>query len=232
MSSELRQAIDKLLSSGVVNRHSYFQLKYFVVGKEPTIQAKMWRCVKELEARNESLRAIELEILDTKDNIELADIEIGRLKEQMLNLERGLNEKLEVVMGKQRELDIKEAEVHLRKRQRQKQALEVSLTTIEKKRKETEEEAIFFLRAFESLQKVEPLKPYDDLEEQTKYWNEKLTQLTNLKVLLHLPLDTELVQTIMSLSDDCAIKTEIVKLLESERKLIEDKKAERYQGNT
>lgn len=213
---ELYDSIERLLGYGVVNRHSYFQLKYFVIGKEPTIQSKMWRCIRELQARKESLDAIQMEIEDTRDNIELVDIEMSQLVPN--NGEFGIEDPIRV------EIQAKTINIQKRKCERRKKLLERSLISLDKKRAEIEEEAIYFLRTFESLQKVEPLKPYDDLQEQTKYWNEKITQQTNLKVLLHLPLDTELVQTALSLSDDCAIKKEMVKLLESERLAIENKK--------
>ena len=234
MSSEVQTAIEELLKYGVVNRHSYFQLKYFVVGKEPTTQSKMWRCVKELGARKESLDAIDAEILETQDNIELEGIELERLNmrrnaigtlqadgQTLVTNQYGITTEEDQALAL---LNIKELDIAIRKRQRRKQSLELALSNISKKKKETEEEAVFFLKAFESLQKVEPLKPFDDLHEQTKYWNEKLTQLANLKVLLHLPLETELVQTIMSLSDDCAIKNEMVGALEKERLLIEQQR--------
>ena len=214
---ELYDSIDKLLGCGVVNRHSYFQLKYFVIGKEPTLQSKMWRCVRELQARKESLDALQMEMEDTRDNIELVDIEMSQLI-PIHSGEFGIEDPIRV------EIQAKTINIQKRKCERRKKSLERSLISLDKKRAEIEEEAIYFLRTFESLQKVEPLKPYDDLQEQTKYWNEKITQQANLKVLLHLPLDTELVQTALSLSDDCAIKKEMVKLLEHERLAIEHKK--------
>lgn len=214
MSTELSKQIDDLLKIDIVNRHSYFQLKYFIVGKEPTIQSKMWRCVRELQARRDTLQAMQMERLNTEDNIELVEIDIKKLelaKRQWDNIEEEEN----TILNK------KEADIQIRKLQRQMQALVESLKNLDKKQKETEEEAAFFLKSFESLQKVEPLKPYDDLQEQTKYWNEKITQLINLKVLLHQPLDAELVQTALSLSDDCRIKKEIGKMLSAERTLLE-----------
>lgn len=214
MSSELYAAMDRLLSCGVVNRHSYFQLKYFVVGKEPTIHSKMWKCIRELQSRRESLDAMKLEIEDTTDNLSLIDVEIARLE----NKQPIVSEDIKIT-----ELNKIEYDILLRKQNRRKKALQTSLESLIKKQKETEEEAFYFLKAFEAMASVEPLKPFDDLTEQTKYWNEKLTQLINLKILLHLPLDTELVQTAMSLSDDCPIKNELTKLLTHERLKLEAK---------
>lgn len=229
--TELYKQIDQLLNKGVVNRHSYFQLKYFVVGKEPTLQSKMWRCIRELQARKESLDAMKMEMAETEDNIELAEIELERFERQLDEIKRTGSVGVAGVFGidspidpQEQELNIREVNIRINKKQRQRVALQSSLASLERKRQETEEEAIYFLKAYESLQKVEPLKPYDDLQEQTKFWNEKIAQLANLKVLLHLPLDTELVQTALALSDECPIKQEVVKLLENERLTIEQGK--------
>ena len=220
---ELHERMGKILSCDVVNRHSYFQLKYFVVGKEPTTQAKLWRCIRELSARSESIKAIEQEIEETKDNIELAEIGIQRF-ENLTEQNQLANTEIE---DWEKALNKKELDINVRKRERKLQSLRESLVSLEVKRKESEEEAIFFMGAFESLAKVEPLKPFDDLESQTQYWNEKFAQLANLKVLLRQNLDTDLVQSIMSLSDDCHIKTEVSHMLEKERLSIENREIEK-----
>jgi prephenate dehydrogenase len=43
----------------LTGRHSYFQLKYFIVGKEPTPQAKIWQCLREMKARRDRHRTAE-----------------------------------------------------------------------------------------------------------------------------------------------------------------------------
>ena len=222
MSSELIQAVDKLLAQGTVNRHSYFQLKYFVIGKEPTHQAKLWRCIKELETRKQSLEAMEMEILNTHENIELCDIAIKKM-EMSHDLNYGIN--INPDMHEQ-ELNTREKDIYINRKERENKLLLKSLGELKNKKRETEEEMEFFFKAFESLEKIEPLKPYDDFEEQTKYWNEKLAQLTNLKILLRLPLDTELVQTILSLGDECNIKKQMVKSLKTEQLLLEKRASE------
>ena len=68
MNQELIAQLDEVLKNEPVNRHSYVQLKYFLIGKEPTIQAKMWQCIKELKTRRDSLNALEL--IHDKDRLE------------------------------------------------------------------------------------------------------------------------------------------------------------------
>jgi hypothetical protein len=144
----------------------------------------------------------------------LLDIDIRRLEAQMqTNNDALANE----------ELQIKKRQV-IRKRQ----SLEGTLNNLKKKLKYTEEEASFFIKAFESLSKVEEIKPFDDLASQEEYWNEKLGQEINLKVLLRQPLDSGLIKTAISLGDKSPIKKELVTMLEKEqKKMLEAKKVEK-----
>ena len=161
MSSKLQDKIQNLMKNDVVERHSYFQLKYFVIGKEPTTQAKLWRCIRELESRNKSLQAIELEIGDTNDDIELLHIEIKDL------------------LGNQFKQDENKKQILTRKNERKTKALVEKLKDLKNKKRYIEEEASFFVQAFESLEKIEKIKPFDDLDAQTEYWNKKLKHQLN-----------------------------------------------------
>ena len=82
MERNLREEIKELLKNEVAQRHSYFQLKYFLIGKEPTYQSKMWQCLRELKTRYDSLEAIDLEREEVKDKIELLDISVLRSERQ------------------------------------------------------------------------------------------------------------------------------------------------------
>ena len=209
----LQVEMQDVLKYEVAQRHSYFQLKYFLIGKEPTVQSKMWQCIRELKTRHESLIALELELEDTKDKLELLDIAIGKLR---LDQERssvlppwntenynGLDIPDGVKYGDlyQREIDIK-----IRQIERQKKAAEANLLQLADRKKWLEEESRFFLETFKNLQKIEPLKHFDDMESQKQYWGERLAQKLNLKMLTQNQLDTELVETIVALPDDMAIK--------------------------
>ena len=70
------------------------------------------------------------------------------------------------------------------------------------------------MEIFHALSQVEPLKPFDDLESQKEYWNERLSQDLNMKVLLQHPLDNELVKTILALDNEMPIKKKAVQILD------------------
>lgn len=177
-----------------VDRHSYFQLKYFIIGKEPTTQAKLWRCVKESNARKESISAISLEIEDKLDTLELLNLE---LEKNELHLKENIS---------------KEIEIKIRKIKRQIKSVENSISSLKIKLKYTQDEIDFFEKTFSSLEKIEKIKPFDDLDSQLEYWNEKLSQELNLNLVLQKPLDTELVKTILSLNN-CPVKNEMMTIL-------------------
>ncbi len=75
---DLYKELDKIIEKEVVNRHSLFQLKYFVVLKEPTTQARLHTCLQELQTRREGMKAAELEIEELLDNKALFGIKIKK----------------------------------------------------------------------------------------------------------------------------------------------------------
>ena len=189
MERNLREEIKELLKNEVAQRHSYFQLKYFLIGKEPTYQSKMWQCLRELKTRYDSLEAIDLEREEVKDKIEWLDISVLRSERQAGD-----------------ELDAREAGIRARQLQRQKRALEKNLVDLDERERWLREESLFFVETFKNIEKIEPLRPFDDLEAQRQYWNERLTTKANLKMLTQNTVDSELVETIISLPDDLPIK--------------------------
>lgn len=204
ISNNLLVEMDEVLKFEIAQRHSYFQLKYFLIGKEPTIQAKMWQCLREMKSRRDSITAIDLEIEETKDKIELLDISIE--KESLYEIS-GENPKESVLL--QREMDI-----NLRQLERKKKAGEKSLSELFERKKWIEEESRFFLETFKNLYKIEPLKHFDDVDAQKEYWSEKLSQKLNLKMLTHNQLDTELIETIIALPDEIPLKKQALGTLQ------------------
>ena len=221
--NEIYLEAEELLKNEVVERHSFFQLKYFVIGKEPTVQSKMWRCLTELKTRKEAIDSINLEIEETKDTIELLNIEEKRLENiNKKNTTVGhcgvsVESKTQAV-----EIECFEQELKIKKRQikRTKEGVSKSIDTLYKKLKFTQEEAAFFNKSFKQLNQIEELKPFDDYDSQKVYWNEKLSQEFDLKVLLHKTPDVELVKTILALTDDLEIKKTTVRSLQNTQRII------------
>ena len=203
------EKLDDILALEVAQRHSYFQLKYFLIGKEPTNQAKMWQCLRELKARKDSLDNLILEQEDTKDQLELLKIEEKRFAINPIG-SFGIQQEPD-------ELDKKANEIYKRKNQRNQKSLQFKLEQLEKKKMYTEQEMLFFLETFKNIQNIEPLKNFDDLESQKAYWSAKLSNKVNLKMLTSNQIDTELIDTIMALPDDIPLKKQTINTLTAKR---------------
>lgn len=194
--------IDKVLEAEVAQRHSFFQLKYFVIGKEPTHQSRMWQCLRELKARREALAALELEIEEGHDNLDLSEMQYDEYinTDDVVNREK-YAERRRHIMG--------------RKLLRQIKAAKNNLVQLEEKKKWLLQEAQFFLESFKNLEGIEKMKDFDDLDAQKQYWGEKLANKINLKMLMQNTVDTELIETVIALPDDIPIKKTMVNRLNS-----------------
>lgn len=210
MSRDLISEMNKVLKNDIVNRMSFFQLQYFIINKEPTMQAKMWQCIREIRTRKDTLESLQREIAESEDQKELLEIELRRQKVA----EDKIKEAMKSYSEEERKLNLEEAAVKARKLNRHVAAVESSIAELQKRVQETSEEAQWFLRTFEELQKLEPLKPFDDIESQKQYWDERLRHDMNLRLLLHHPIDVELAKTILSLYDEAPIKRELVNMIE------------------
>lgn len=216
MSSELyEEAINLISKNEVSNRHTFFQLKHFVLGKEVTTQSKMQKCLKETEARVESVNNMILSMDETNDDIKLIELKILSLQKKK----------------PKNDINKQYKQIQIRKLERKKALLFNSLQNTRKKLKETEEEVAFFVNAFKQLEKIEPLKRYDDPESNQNFWNENFGQELQLRLLLQKPLDLELVKCILALDKESPIRTEVVKMLEQlQNKALENKKTIEQKG--
>lgn len=129
--NELMPQMALLLKNNVVERHSYFQMKYFIINKEPTTQAKLWQCLREIKSRFEALQALSMELEDGKDNIELVNIKIDKLAKKIETYEE--NE----------EVTKRELEIQLKKTIRRRVAAFKNIVQLEEKKKSLEEEGRF-----------------------------------------------------------------------------------------
>lgn len=218
--SNISHEMEEILKQDIVERHSFFQLKHFVIGKEYTIQGKLWQCLREIRTRKNWIEAQVSELEEANDRLELLTIEDDR------------NSMIQVQEQSYRsdwEKDIVSREFAIKRRQidRQIVAVQKAIAAMKKKMKDYEEEARFFVAEFRQLQEIEPVRPLDDIDAQKEYWTAKLHQEVNLKMLLQQPFDVELVKMVLSLNDDSALKQSVLKILEiNKRAILEARKQE------
>lgn len=208
MSREIIDRVAELVGgSGVSGRHTFYQLKHFVLGKEITTQAKMWKCIREMEARLQASKSILRGIDEAED-----DLRILQIKTEVL-------EKKKTKGSLHRE----HKEIRMRKLARKKEALAESVADMRRRLAETEEEMGFFLSAYRQLESIEPLRPHDDPEANAHYWDQNFMQELHLRLMLQKPLDLELVKCVLALEERSPVRKEMVGILEQiQKRAIED----------
>lgn len=229
MSTEIKKNNQKDIEKKVENilekfeipdRHSFFQIEKFMIGKEPTGQSQLWAITRELEARKETIESYTRDLHDAEDNIELLDIKIERMEQQIKNIKS----KDDIDSS----LNIRELEINIRKTIREKESLIKSARKVGKKFKYTLEEMAFLADGYEKIvEKIGEIKPFDDENSQKEMWNEKLLEDFNLRVILQRPIDPEFVKTVMCIHDDASVKKHIISLIDNiQKKMIVEKQSQ------
>ena len=201
MSPDLIAKVEKTLSKvEIPDRSTFFQLKNFVLGSEPTGQGQLWACVRNIKDRRDQIESLDLEIENSDDDLELLKIDVKRMEGLFTEVDYWDEEKT----------------IRVRKLKRQIKGLEKEQEKLRDKRKYILQELDYLVVAYETLEKaLGGIKPLDDPEVQKEYWNEKLTQELNLRFMLKNPVGTELVATILSLDDDMRVKQDVIKILQN-----------------
>jgi hypothetical protein len=220
---DIENKVDGILKKAEIpDRHTFFQIEKFMIGKEPTGQSQLWAISRELEARKETIDSYKKDLADAEDNLELIEIKIERLDLEIKNnknrsdAESGLN--------------IRECEINIRKLAREKDSLIKSARKVNKKLGYILEEMSFLADGYEKIvNKIGEMKPMDDEESQKEMWNEKLLEDFNLRVILQRPLDPDFVRTVMCMHDGASVKKNVVALIDNiQKKMINDRKAQSH----
>jgi len=226
MSTELSEKVDEILKNAKLpDRHTFFQIEKFLIGKEPTGQAQLWQIVRELNARQETVESYKKQLEDCEDEFELFDIKIERFNRNIRDLAKIEPETIE---GEYLDLRIQEYEINIRKLQREKESLAKSAKKVQQKLKNVMEEMAFLTHGYDRIKAVVgEMKSLDDEQAQREYWNEKLLEEFNLRVMFNRPLDPEFIKTVLSLEDGSPVKNHVIGLVNNiQNKMIEQQKKE------
>lgn len=205
----LTNQAEKILNSvDLKDRHSYFQLAHFILGKEPTIQAKLWQCVREISPRLETLIALEKETEIFEENFQIIEIKIKIIESRINELSLNPNKEQDILKSQILKIKKKRYERNLSSKEKTKEK-------ITKKKKMVEEELSFFIKNFNELEKVEKIKNWDDFKLQNDIWSAKLGAELNLRFLLNLPTDIELCKTVLTLPEANPVKQQLVSSLKN-----------------
>lgn len=202
MIEKVIELANKVLDKGSLSsRHSKYQLKHFIVNAEPTHQGRLWQCLKEIDARKESLLQLQNEKFDFEDRVAVEQINIEILQRD--------------IEKESDELEDKKKKINLRRAQRSFEALKKTGGKIDDKVKAVIEELDFFIISFNQLDKIEPLKEYDDFAAQSEYWSNKFAIELQVRDLFGMPLDPEIIKSILLLDDNAKIKQNLIKQIDN-----------------
>jgi len=207
VNSEFLEKVNKLVEKAPENRHSYYQLKYFVIGKQPTTQSQLWQCLTELQSRKETIENITSQVEDLKDELQLTELQELKNKIDDENVQYSIKE-LEEIFKKER--DIK-----TRKTKRKKESINKNISRLKKQLEFVVQEARFFVQAFEALEEVEELKDFDDYDSQKQLWEAKVSEEINLRLIFNQPLSPDTLKTALSLHQESEVKNKIMQMIEN-----------------
>ena len=208
--SELLTKIDSIVGDGYKNQTSFFQLQYFLVGKEPTVQAKLERCKTELFSRKCDMEGTMNELEECYDLIRLQELQ----KSDFQGADVELNES---------------QEIYIRQIDRKILSLKDRAGRLASNLRAKEEESNFLIGLYERLCEAEEPKDWNSLEVQAEYHNARLSKELEARLLLGVTPDAEMFKTIMALPDGMPAKTATQQLVELTKKRLKDTKQEAQQ---
>ena len=196
----------------ILPKHTDFQIEHFMIGKECTTNAKIWQCVREINSRNDILESLNLEIDQTKDNLELAKIKLESIK-----LKKTFNKNKD-----QEILNKRKKEIIVRKQERVIFSTESNLLKLQERKKSVLLECKKLIEIFHLYNPNNDVIDIDSKESQIEYWNRKLLEEVNLNTMLGMPVGIEVVRSILALPDESQVKKQLVNaMVNNGKKLID-----------
>jgi hypothetical protein len=193
--------------------HSNFQIRNFILGKESSDIGKFWQCIRELQARQETLQALETDYQDLQDNIEIAKLDLEEI--QLKNIV-AKNPALSEIRQKKRAIQTSKQKRNIDRLYKTKQSLDSQRENILKEMKVLVEE-------FEKLSEFIPYKEFDDESAQLQYWTQKFEKELVLTQTLGLPPNPELLKSCLALPSNSALKKNIEEaLVNANKKLLKE----------
>lgn len=174
-------------------RHTFFQIKHFMIGKEPTVQGRIQACLRELRDRRNTLEAIELELAEQFDNKMLLEVRANKLSHVATTV----------------------GQVKTRQIGRKIKAIEKHMNDLREKIMGIEQESLFIIELYEGLLTQEQVREWDDFQVQSEYWNSKLFNELKVSLLLSGHVSNELVSSIMALPDNSPVKQQLVSIYQA-----------------
>jgi hypothetical protein len=201
-------------------RHTDFQIEHFIIGKEVSVYGKIWQCLRELNQRNETLEAVDSELLELADNLEWEKIALRKLELKKENLNS-----LSVVISNQEShlLKIKKQEILIRKQKRKVLNVEKNIAKTQSRKEDVLAECGKFIDLFNGLINQTEFVDINDPQAQLEFWTTKFNHEVSLTAALNHPMNAELVKSVLALPDESKIKIQMLNALDNVGKKLQTK---------
>jgi hypothetical protein len=221
MSREILDKAKEILAKYMIpaGKHTEFQLRSIINGQY-TDHGKMWQCVREINARMESIDAMNLQMEQSKDDIRLLKIEIERYK---LGIVEPLRPHSYSATGSEliQKLATKEYKLKIRGIKRKIQSVRTSIETLKQRQSEAIQEIDYLSQLLDNLLKKKDWKGLEDNDAQWEYWNARYTNELHVRLLLGSPIDTELAKSILIQENDMSAKNELLRFINARNQKVE-----------
>ncbi len=184
-------------------RHTDFQIEHFIIGKEASFYGRVWQCLRELQQRYETLQAIERDLLDMNDNIELEELELQKKKIKIKNNVLPANTDFS-------EIKARKNEIMLQKQARKIEYMQKDLEKTNHRKSDVLSECKKFIEVFNNLINEKSFVDINEPQAQLEFWNAKFGSELNLHAMLNHPMNAELVKSVLALPNESTIKGQLI----------------------
>jgi hypothetical protein len=184
----------------IPHSHSDFQIANFIIGKETSTVAKQWQCLRELQARHETLVNLSDDLEEADENIQLAELDLQKLLKKLDS---------QKIHG----ISTKRLEIMISKKKRQIKRLDRTKKSVEVKKTDLLQEVKMFLEIFYALNKDNKFSEFNDPEAQLEYWNKKFETEMNINTFLGLPVSGDLIKSVMALPEISYFRKQVLDTL-------------------
>lgn len=194
----------------ILPKHTNFQIEHFMLGKETSTNGKLWQCIRELGSRKENLTAVNLEIDETRDNLELANLKLEYFKNKPTFHKNVVLEKLAN----------KKKEILIRKHERRIKNLESALVKVYERKTAILSECEKIIEVFNKHNPDNKPIDIDDEKNQLEYWNSRLMEEINLSAMCGVAPSVELIKSVLAMPNDSQVKIQLGNAMAGAKKLL------------
>jgi hypothetical protein len=200
-------------------RHTDFQIEHFIIGKECSIYGKMWQCIRELQTRKDTVKALDADLIDLQDNLAFEELSLKELQYRSPDV---ASDQEDVVLA---EIKQEKHKIEIKKQTRKVQSIENSIQKTIARKNDVLGETAKFLSLLNEIINDKSFVDINDPNAQLEFWNSKFHAELNLTAMLNQPINSELVKSVLAMPNESVAKIQLQNALGNiSRKLLNTNK--------